>query len=52
MPAYEATTLGLPSTWVDTYGDYLYGFAFYRVQDDELVQETLMAALKAKDSSG
>ncbi|MDT8379953.1 MAG: sigma-70 family RNA polymerase sigma factor [Desulfotignum sp.] len=41
-----------PDTWVDTYGDYLYGFAFYRVQDDlvaqELVQDTLVAALEAR----
>jgi RNA polymerase sigma-70 factor (ECF subfamily) len=39
-------------TWVETYGDYLYGFAFYRVQDDlvaqELVQDTLVAALEAR----
>jgi len=41
-----------PDTWVETYGDYLYGFAFYRVQDDlvaqELVQDTLVAALEAR----
>jgi RNA polymerase sigma-70 factor, ECF subfamily len=52
MPADEASTLSPPSTWVDTYGDYLYGFAFYRVQDEELarelVQDTLLAALKAR----
>ncbi|MCA1786325.1 MAG: sigma-70 family RNA polymerase sigma factor [Desulfobacteraceae bacterium] len=54
MPADEASTLSPPSTWVDTYGDYLYGFAFYRVQDEELarelVQDTLVAALKARHS--
>ena len=47
-------TLSAPSQWVDRYGDYLYSFAFYRVQDDslsrDLVQETLLAALKAKTS--
>ena len=39
---------------MDKYGDYLYAFAFYRLQDEnvsqDLVQETLMAALKAKDN--
>ncbi len=47
-------TLSSPSTWVDKYGDYLYTFAFYRLQDEtlsqDLVQETLLAALKAKDN--
>lgn len=37
---------------MDTYGDYLYSFALYRVQDDataqDLVQETLLGALKSK----
>ncbi len=39
---------------MDKYGDYLYAFAFYRIQDEtvsqDLVQETLMAALKAKEN--
>ena len=47
-------TLSPPSEWVDKYGDYLYAFAFYRIQEDilaqDLVQETLVGALKAKDS--
>lgn len=38
---------------MDKYGDYLYSFALYRIQDDfiaqDLVQETLTAALKSKD---
>jgi len=38
---------------VDKYGDYLYSFALYRIQDEscaqDLVQDTLMAALKSKD---
>lgn len=46
--------LSAPSEWVDKYGDYLYSFAFYRLQDEtlsqDLVQDTLMAALKAKDN--
>jgi len=39
---------------VDQYGDYLYSFALYRIKDEsqaqDLVQETLVAALKAKDN--
>jgi RNA polymerase sigma-70 factor (ECF subfamily) len=38
---------------VDNYGDYLYSFALYRIQDDslaqDLVQDTLTAALQAKE---
>jgi len=38
---------------VDKYGDYLYSFALYRIQDDslaqDLVQDTLVAALGAKE---
>ncbi len=47
-------TLSAPSTWVDRYGDYLYSFALYKIQDEsiaqELVQETMMAALGSKDN--
>lgn len=43
-----------PSTWVGDYGDYLYNFAIARVYDVEtahdLVQETFLSAVKAKDS--
>jgi RNA polymerase sigma-70 factor (ECF subfamily) len=39
---------------VDQYGDYLYSFALYRVQDEstaqELVQEALTSALGSKDN--
>mgnify|MGYP001551820386 FL=1 len=42
-----------PSDWVDRYGDFLYSFALYRIPDEvtaqDLVQETLASALKAKD---
>jgi len=45
--------LSPPSTWVDKYGDYLYSFALYRIQDDslaqDLVQDTLAAALEARE---
>ena len=46
--------LSEPSIWVDAYGDYLYSYAFYRIQDDalaqDLVQETLTAALKSRNN--
>jgi RNA polymerase sigma-70 factor, ECF subfamily len=41
-----------PENWVDDYGDYLYHFALSRTRDpavsEDLVQETFLAALKAK----
>ncbi len=46
--------LSNPSDWVDEYGDYLYSFAFYRLQNEglaqDLVQDTFMGALKTKDN--
>jgi RNA polymerase sigma-70 factor (ECF subfamily) len=54
MPVAAVHESSSPDTGVDTYGDYLYGFAGYRVQDEilaqELVQETLVAALEARKS--
>ena len=42
-----------PEKWIDNYADYLYSFAYNRVSDAEtakdLVQETFLSALKAKD---
>jgi RNA polymerase sigma-70 factor (TIGR02943 family) len=42
-----------PKSWVQNFGDYLYNIAFYKVSDGELaedlVQDTFLAALKAKD---
>ncbi len=42
-----------PETWVDQHGDALYRYALFRVQDaqiaEDLVQETLMSALRARD---
>jgi RNA polymerase sigma-70 factor (ECF subfamily) len=39
-----------PESWVDQYGDYLFSFALFRVQDqaaaEDLVQETFIAALQ------
>lgn len=49
------TVAGLdPKRWVDVHGDYLLRFAMARVRNreaaEELVQETLLAALSARDS--
>ncbi|WP_349431309.1 sigma factor [Methylomarinum sp. Ch1-1] len=41
-----------PEQWLDLYGDILYRFSLARVSDpdiaEDLVQETLLAALKTK----
>jgi RNA polymerase sigma-70 factor (ECF subfamily) len=43
-----------PETWVDQYGDLLYRFALSKVKDpsvaEDLVQETFLAALRARES--
>ena len=43
-----------PETWVDQHGDALFRYALFRLQDaqvaEDLVQETFLAALRAKDS--
>lgn len=43
-----------PENWVDNYSDYLYSFAFYRVNDqalaEDLVQDTFLSALSARDT--
>lgn len=43
-----------PERWVDEHGDCLYGYAFARVRRTEvaedLVQETLLAAIRTKES--
>jgi RNA polymerase sigma-70 factor (ECF subfamily) len=43
-----------PERWLDEYGDALFGFATLRVRDpavaQDLVQETFLAALKARQS--
>jgi len=51
----QAGELGLsdPQEWVARHGDYLYRYALIRVRDatvaEDLVQETLLAALLSKD---
>jgi len=46
--------LSTPEQWLELYGDILYRFALARVSEPEiaedLVQETLLAALKAKEN--
>ena len=46
--------LSEPGSWVAQHGDYLFRFAMKRVRDktvaEDVVQETLLAALKARDS--
>ena len=41
-------------TWVDQHGDALYRYALFRIRDvqaaEDLVQETLLAAIRAKES--
>jgi RNA polymerase sigma-70 factor (ECF subfamily) len=48
----EASILN-PEKWIDSYADYLYSFAYNRVNDGDtakdLVQDTFLSALKARD---
>ena len=43
-----------PETWVEKYSDYLYNYAYARLNNEEtakdMVQEVFFAALKARDS--
>ena len=43
-----------PEKWVDLYADYLYAYAYNRIQDEEqakdLVQDSFLSALKAKET--
>lgn len=52
MPESEGHLLE-PQSWVERYGDYLFNYAVVRVNDrekaEDLVQETFLAGLKAKD---
>ncbi len=45
-----------PLSWVKTYGDYLYNYAYSRLRDEsaaeDAVQETFLAALKAREKFG
>ncbi len=48
------TRLSRPEVWLDEHGDALYRYARFRLNDsavaEDLVQETLLAALQAQDS--
>ena len=52
--ALSENILSDPAQWVDLYGNYLYRFALGRLRNadeaENLVQETFLAALKAKDN--
>lgn len=52
MSQPDQTVTLKPAGWVDAHGDFLYRFAFVRVRNaetaEELVQETLLAALSAR----
>lgn len=43
-----------PASWVDKYGDLLFGFAFSRLRDkaraEDAVQETFLAAIKGQET--
>ena len=47
-------SLSSPQQWVELYADDLYAYAFKTIPDphqaENLIQETLLAALKSKDS--
>tara|TARA_B110000008_G_scaffold279445_1_gene326536 strand:+ start:1985 stop:2566 length:582 start_codon:yes stop_codon:yes gene_type:complete len=49
----KKTEIAPPETWVDRYGDYLYGFAMSRLRNPDAahdcVQDTFLAAIKALD---
>lgn len=52
MPKTDSPQLD-PSAWLDQHGDYLFAYAVKRLRDgeaaEEVVQETFVAALRAKD---
>jgi len=47
------SSISNPNTWVDQYGDALYRYALMRLKNpavaEDMVQETFLAALKARD---
>jgi RNA polymerase sigma-70 factor (ECF subfamily) len=54
MPAPETVAAATsPADWVESHGDYLFNFAVGQVRDistaEDLVQETFLAAMKARD---
>ncbi len=55
-PISGGATVVEPERWVEKYGDVLFGFAAMRVRDhaiaQDLVQETFLAAIKAREQFG
>jgi RNA polymerase sigma-70 factor, ECF subfamily len=53
-PSPSGIRLSPPEVWLEQHGDALYRYAYYRLNDaalaEDLVQETLLAALQAQDS--
>ena len=53
IPTDTKAILENPESWVDKYGDLLYRYALSRIQNpstaEDLVQETFLAALRARD---
>jgi RNA polymerase sigma-70 factor (ECF subfamily) len=51
---HRPVALSNPDTWLDQHGDALYRYAILRVREpataEDLVQETLLSALRARDS--
>lgn len=49
----ELTAATTPNDWIDAHGDYLFNFAVGQLRDqgvaEDVVQETFLAALKARD---
>lgn len=51
-PSQTTPGLSHPDTWLDNYGDYLYRYALFRLNDpgaaEDVVQDTFLAAIKAR----
>ncbi len=54
MPINQKSNPLDPEKWIDNYADYLYNYAYFRVHNkdvsQDIVQETFISALKAKES--
>ena len=53
-PPPSGIRLSLPEVWLEQHGDTLYRYAYFRINDaalaEDLVQDTLLAALQAQES--
>ena len=54
QPSQITPGLSHPDTWLDSYGDYLYRYALFRLNEpavaEDVVQETLLCAIKAQEN--